>query len=182
METKQRLKLVGYYRLLSWVSLALGLAFVGLGVYLGMSETITILLERFPADLDVAIDAADPVVTGALSAAGVVCWQVGKAFALTTTMEKAVAAETGNEVEQKLKSEVLDVVNSQLSSLETDLRKEITQAERQRDDGDGMPVGATTGGGRSGSRTGTNQRTTGATDGDDAGSAGSESGTDDRIL
>ncbi|WP_256296722.1 hypothetical protein [Haloarchaeobius salinus] len=139
MDTKQTFKLVGYYRLLSWLSFGVGMALVGLGIYLGLGETITIMLESFPAEFDAAVAAASPVITVALSVVGVVVWQIGKSIALTRTMARAIAAESDGSDDEQLKSEVLDVVNDQLSSVEKDLRSEIRKVERDAVSADDSP-------------------------------------------
>ncbi|MFD1647419.1 hypothetical protein [Haloarchaeobius litoreus] len=130
MDTRQTFKLVGFYRLLSWLSFGIGMALVGLGFYLGLGETITILFNDFPAEFDPAIAAANPVITVVLSVVGLVVWQLGKSIALTKTMERAIAAESDDTDDEQLKSEILDVVNDQISGVEKDLRSEIRKIER----------------------------------------------------
>lgn len=148
MDTKQTFKLVGYHRLLSWLSFLVGMGFVALGVYLGLGETISILLANFPAEFDRATAAASPAITAVLSVLGLLVWQVGASLALTKTMERAIATEAEGTDEKQVKSEVLDVVNDQLSGVEQDLRSEIRDLERSVDD-DGLSAGTSTGGGRS---------------------------------
>ncbi|WP_440988926.1 hypothetical protein [Haloarchaeobius baliensis] len=175
MDTKQTFKLVGFYRLLSWLSFGVGMAFVGLGIYLGLWETITILSNNFPAEFDPAIAAANPVITIALSVVGLVVWQLGKSIALTKTMERAIAVEAGGSDDEQLKSEVLDVVNDQLSGVEKDLRAEIRKVERDAaaDDAPAAGTSVSTGG----STSTTAGRSSGASGGRSARSSGTSEGS-----
>jgi hypothetical protein len=186
MDTKQTFKLVGYYRLLSWLSFGVGMALVALGVYLGLGETISILLADFPAEFDAAIAAASPVITVALSVLGIVVWQLGKSIALTRTMARAIAVEDSGSDDEQLKSEVLDVVNDQLSSVEKDLRSDIRELEREVGSGDDAPSagrGVSTGSGAATSSTSRSSRSASGADGrsgasgDGSDAAGSGSGS-----
>lgn len=134
MEAKQTFKLVGYYRLLSWLSFGVGIGLVALGVFLGLGETFRIVANDFPAEFDAAVAAANPVPTVVLAVLGIVVWQVGKSIALTKTMERAIDVETESTDDGRLKSEILDVVNDQVASVESDLRSEIDRVERGADD------------------------------------------------
>ena len=181
MDIKQTFKLVGYYRLLSWLSFGIGMAFVGLGIYLGLWETITILSNNFPAEFDPAIAAANPLITVVLSVVGIVVWQLGKSVALTKTMGRAIAAESDGSDDEQLKSEVLDVVNDQMSAVEKDLRSEIRKVERDLESADDTAAAGTSVSTSAGSTSTTSRSSGGSAGGrsasSDAGGSSSSSGS-----
>ncbi|WP_435360875.1 hypothetical protein [Haloarchaeobius sp. DFWS5] len=144
MDAKQTLKLVSYYRALAFLSFAVGALFIALGVYLGLAEASQYVIDDFSR----ARETANLMVFVVLTLVGLFVWQVGKSIAMVRTVDRAMAVGGAAETDQQLKSEVLDVVNDQLSSMEADLRSQMRK--NMSDDGIG---GSISGGGSAASST-----------------------------
>ncbi|WP_435335378.1 hypothetical protein [Haloarchaeobius sp. TZWWS8] len=178
MNAKQTVKLVSYYRALAFAFFVIGWGLVAAGVYLSNVRAASELVLQDPLG---AIAALDLVTFGVLTVLGLAVWQLGKSVAMVKTIGRAVAAAENDESDQQLKSEVLDVVNDQMSSLEADLRSEIRTASN--DSGSGRTAvaattsgPATTGGSNPGSTSkakGRSSRGTGSSTPGRSGSSGS---------
>lgn len=125
MDGKQTLKYALYHELLGVLSAVVGLGLVIVGVFLGLGESITIVMNRAPADWGDAVAAAQPVTFLAVAVVGVLIWQLGKSITAVKTAEKVVA-ETGDGTAtgegadaEQLTSEVMETVDDRVSDIES---------------------------------------------------------------
>lgn len=124
MDARAALNWTLKYRGISLAAFLVGFALAAVGLYLGLVDALTILLSEFPSGVDDAVDAANPLVTIAFSLLGLLVWQLGKSFALFATLPQATGRDATEELDtERVKSEVLEVLDERLSEMQDELER-----------------------------------------------------------
>ncbi len=121
------------YRGVSAVAFLLGTGLAIVGFVVGFGGSLSTLLAD-PSNPGRALEAVDPVLTLAFVALGVLVWQVGKSYALFLTVPRAAGRAAAEEVDtQRMRSELLEVLDDRLAEFESDLeqtRRSVEELER----------------------------------------------------
>lgn len=136
MDWKRALRWSGEYFLLASLSTVLGLGLVVAGVLVGGAEAYVAV--RGPGRLGDALDAG--LAWLALTLAGVLVWRFGAAVALHRTLTGAVEGQLAATYStERVKSEVLEVLDERLVEMQGDIQSlefALERAERSGDPGD----------------------------------------------
>lgn len=155
MNLSTAVRAASIYRLLSTISFLVGLTIAGIGAYFGGGIQLLQALPPGPPVLAV-FHLVDAVPAMILAVIGFAVWQFGSSVAFYYTMAGTTAREAGEEFEtEKVKSEVLAVLDDRLSEMHEDV-----EATRRAVEGDagGATAGGSTAGSTGGSTTGTADR------------------------
>lgn len=106
MEPKRAAKWIAHYRLLTTLSVLAGVAVFVAGLYLGLSQAVTVLLGAGLSNpvgaLSQAIGAAEPLPLLAGFVGGFLVWRVGQAAAFYSTTRKVVDDRIDEHLEERL--------------------------------------------------------------------------------
>ncbi|NEU57662.1 hypothetical protein [Halorussus sp. MSC15.2] len=131
MDASRSLRWAVYYVVLAGVATIVGGALVGGGVVLGIAEGYSKLDSG--AALSSALTTAAPGL--ALATLGVVVWAVGSVTAFVRVFTAAVEEQMRERFDsEKVKSEILSVLDDRLSDVEHDvseMRRQVSELKRE---------------------------------------------------
>ncbi|MCU4750617.1 hypothetical protein OB919_01245 [Halobacteria archaeon AArc-curdl1] len=135
MDVPNAIKWSLVYRAVATGSLLAGVALVAFGFVSGFWGSLNLLISD-PLNPGSAIDAANPMVTVALSIVGIAVWQFGKTVALFYTLPRAAGRQAAKQFDrQALKSDILQGLDGRLSDLEEDVaetRRAVQEIKREQ--------------------------------------------------
>lgn len=106
MEPKRTAKWIAHYRLLTSLSLVAGVAVFVAGLYLGLSQAVSVLLGTTAGNpleaLSAAVAAARPLPALGGLLGGLLVWRIGQAAAFYSTTRKVVDDRIEDHIEEKL--------------------------------------------------------------------------------
>lgn len=135
MDRRRTLLWAGLYTIVASLVTILGLAIIGGGLAIGGQDVYDAYQASGDVTTDVLRDAAPGV---AIILLGIIVVQLGSALALFLTLPRAISEELKDTYDnERVKSEILTVLDDRLSSMERDLQRfqEDEDEERGYDDG-----------------------------------------------
>ncbi len=126
-----------YYRGLALLSFLVGAAVAAAGVWIGLYDVLVALLDLASGggNISDALASSRPILGGALVVLGFAVWQLGKTAAFYKTLTQATESEMADRFDtQTVKSEILSVLDEQLSELHADVettRRQVSRLNRE---------------------------------------------------
>lgn len=131
MDTTRSLRWAGYYVAVSTLAALVGLAFVGIGVTVGLSSAVSMYIEG--AGMDAVLGTAAPGIAVVLL--GLLVWKLIAAVAFYKTMTGAVDEEMRERFDsERVKSEILSVLDDRLSDMQYEvelMRKDVNALNQE---------------------------------------------------
>lgn len=108
-------------RTISGVAFLLGVAIVAAGLVVGLGESLAALAAN-PGQTGEALAAANLPILAVTTVLGVIVWRLGEGLSVFLTVPPAAGADAADQYDtERLKSEVLEVMDQRLAAIEGDI-------------------------------------------------------------